>query len=131
MKKEEFTKNTTIQKQHQIIPGSLFRGEDIETGKYIYGYLSFIYGPLTTENNKKARIYDQENAQAHDVHTDTVAPYTGINDMRGTPIFRGDIIDYGSDGLCEIVYKDGYNKVKLPNNLYGFITPNNGIVQNP
>ena len=72
----------------------LFRGKDVKTKQWRYGYLQFHYVQGRDSNGLVfvgiSRIFDQENNQAYDVITDTVGQFTGELDSDGKRIFEGD-----------------------------------------
>jgi uncharacterized phage protein (TIGR01671 family) len=65
-----------------------FRGKRIDNGRWVFGYLEFIY----VDNKEKACIYDPIAVQRYDVYTNTVGQYIGINDKKGTEIYEDDIV---------------------------------------
>ena len=76
----------------------LFRGKDVKTKQWRYGYLSFHYVQGRDSNGLvfvgTSRIFDQENGQSYDVITETVGQFTGELDDRGDRIFEGDRVHY-------------------------------------
>ena len=70
-----------------------FRGKSIDTGKWIYGFLSFFYTAGRNENGliltDKAKIYSPEDCRCDDVWAETVGQFTGLCDKNGKEIEVG------------------------------------------
>ena len=73
-----------------------FRGKSTDTGKWVYGFLSFFYTAGKDENGliltDKAKIYSPENCQCSDIWAETVCQFSEITDKNGKRIIEHDII---------------------------------------
>lgn len=73
-----------------------FRGKSTDTGKWVYGFLSFFYTAGKNENGliltDKAKIYSPEDCQCSDIWAETVCQFSEITDKNGKRIFEHDII---------------------------------------
>lgn len=87
-----------------------FRGKSTDTGKWVYGFLSFFYTAGRDETEyiltDKARIYSSEDGCCYDVWAETVGQFTGFCDKNLKEIYEYDIVRvYAKDGAFNIVVK--------------------------
>lgn len=102
--------NLKLLKYNVMVRKIKFRGKDIDTGEWRYGYLSFFYTAGRDKNGfiltDKAQIYSQEDGRCYDVLAETVGQFTGKTDKNKKEIYEGDIVRvYSKDGTFNIVVK--------------------------
>lgn len=109
-----------------------YRGKDIETGEWRYGYIEFNYDQSKCRiiNPLRLDLYDFPS-QVFEVDPETVGQFTGILDKNGKKIYEGDILMYigkridneGKKYYRKVIFKDGcfsmeIKEYKISNPIY-------------
>lgn len=112
-----------------------FRGKDIASNKWAYGYLYRLKGVYTICENIR---YDEQTP----IFIDTLGQYTGLHDKNGVEIYEGDIVKviFGEKNIGKVIYEHSgfiidvtnmnrpYGRVDFVNN---FIKVIGNIYDNP
>lgn len=107
-----------------------FRGKGMASREWVYGWLLRRDAPMSPyEYNILTR--DRPSCEASyfvPVYFDTIGQYTGLEDMNGTKIFEGDIVDIltENEDLAVVEYGYGGFVVNAENFATDFINDLNG-----
>lgn len=77
-----------------------FRGQQINTKKWVYGYLYRNKGLYVICENIRY-------AEEEPIFLDTVGQYTGLHDKNGKEIWENDIVEITRKGIYETIYEKG------------------------
>lgn len=104
--------NLKLLKYNVMVRKIKFRGKDIDTGEWRYGYLSFFYTAGRDKNGfiltDKAQIYSPEDGCCYDVLAETVGQFTGLLDKEKQEIYEHDIINVNGKYPKLVKYIDDY-----------------------
>lgn len=102
--------NLKLLKYNVMVRKIKFRGKDIDTGEWRYGYLSFFYTAGRDKNGfiltDKAQIYSQEDGRCYDVLAETVGQLTGKTDKNRKEIYEHDLLQDEEGVIYEIWYSE-------------------------
>lgn len=90
----------------------LFRGKDINSGEWQFGYYSKCF-LLSLQGDSPKHSIICECGLVSPVVSETIGQFTGLLDENNTKIFEGDIVRYSSSWNQTREYKEKYSSVKV------------------